>query len=131
MSSRIRCTPSAADDEKENQIQIKHDSIVLILCEQSLFVLHEPPIRYSDADCCAVEHGFESRRRHGCSQMYSAFAAGGYSKQPSSRSPLVRLVEGKERWEASDHLQGVLLKIGVEPSQNVLSPVWCSKLRLT
>ncbi|GFW59639.1 HTH_Tnp_Tc3_2 domain-containing protein [Trichonephila clavipes] len=25
-----------------------------------------PPIRYSDADCCAVEPGFESWRRRGC-----------------------------------------------------------------
>ncbi|GFT71182.1 hypothetical protein TNCV_3001881 [Trichonephila clavipes] len=45
--------------------------------------------------------------------------------------PLVRLVKGKERWEAFDHPYGVLHKIGEEPRRNVLSPVWCSKLRLT
>ncbi|GFW60297.1 hypothetical protein TNCV_1843771 [Trichonephila clavipes] len=38
----------------------------------------------SDTDCCAVGPGFESRRRHGCLSMYSAFAAWGYSKWPAS-----------------------------------------------
>ncbi|GFV74837.1 hypothetical protein TNCV_1040751 [Trichonephila clavipes] len=46
-------------------------------------------------------------------------------------SPLVRLVEGEERWEAPDHPQVSFLKIGVETSQIVQSPVRCSKLRLT
>ncbi|GFY01326.1 hypothetical protein TNCV_5077921 [Trichonephila clavipes] len=42
-------------------------------------------------------------------------------------SPLVRLVEGEERWLA---LTSTSLKIGVEPSKIALSPVWCLKLRL-
>ncbi|GFY24338.1 uncharacterized protein TNCV_1013871 [Trichonephila clavipes] len=46
-------------------------------------------------------------------------------------SPLVCLLEGVERWEAPDHSQMSSLKIGVETSQIVLSPDWCSKLRLT
>ncbi|GFU19793.1 DDE_3 domain-containing protein [Trichonephila clavipes] len=46
-------------------------------------------------------------------------------------SPLVWLVEGEERWEASDHPQSVLPLNWGEPIQIVLSPVWCSKLRLT
>ncbi|GFU69543.1 hypothetical protein TNCV_1351031 [Trichonephila clavipes] len=46
-------------------------------------------------------------------------------------SPLVWLVEGVERWETSVHPQVSSLKIGVETSQIVLSPVACSKLRLT
>ncbi|GFT37165.1 hypothetical protein TNCV_1126341 [Trichonephila clavipes] len=33
-----------------------------------------------DADCCALGPGFESRKRHGCLKMYSAFAAWGYSQ---------------------------------------------------
>ncbi|GFT46988.1 uncharacterized protein TNCV_3746681 [Trichonephila clavipes] len=37
-------------------------------------------------------------------------------------SSLMRLVEGEESWEASDHLRMFSLKIGVEPSQIVLSP---------
>ncbi|GFV09075.1 hypothetical protein TNCV_1182561 [Trichonephila clavipes] len=37
-------------------------------------------------------------------------------------SPLVTLVEGEERWEASDHLWMFSLKSGVEPSKTVLSP---------
>ncbi|GFV82303.1 hypothetical protein TNCV_3442931 [Trichonephila clavipes] len=45
--------------------------------------------------------------------------------------PLVRLVKGEESWEASDHLQIFSLKIGVEPSQIVLSSAGCSKLQLT
>ncbi|GFW15305.1 DDE_Tnp_1_7 domain-containing protein [Trichonephila clavipes] len=39
----------------------------------------------SNADCCAVRPGFESRRRHGCLKRASAFTTFGYSKQPSSR----------------------------------------------
>ncbi|GFW62845.1 uncharacterized protein TNCV_4451941 [Trichonephila clavipes] len=58
--------------------------------------------------------------RHGCT-LNSRRAA----------SPLVWLVEEEERWEAPDHPQVSSLKIGVEMSQIVLSPVWCSKLRLT
>ncbi|GFV01895.1 uncharacterized protein TNCV_4978461 [Trichonephila clavipes] len=46
-------------------------------------------------------------------------------------SPLMRLVEGEERWEAPDHPQVSSLKIGVKTGQIVLPPVWCSKLRLT
>ncbi|GFT28313.1 uncharacterized protein TNCV_646321 [Trichonephila clavipes] len=46
-------------------------------------------------------------------------------------SPLVRLVKGVDRWEAPDHPQVSSVKIGVKTSQIVLSPVWCSKLRLT
>ncbi|GFX15031.1 uncharacterized protein TNCV_4897991 [Trichonephila clavipes] len=45
--------------------------------------------------------------------------------------PLMWFVEGEERWEASGHLQSVLCLNWGEPSQIVLSPVWCSKLRLT
>ncbi|GFV40483.1 mariner transposase [Trichonephila clavipes] len=40
----------------------------------------------------------------------------------------VRLVEGKERWEAADHPRVFSLKIGVKPSKIVLPPAWCSKL---
>ncbi|GFU08662.1 hypothetical protein TNCV_1995071 [Trichonephila clavipes] len=46
-------------------------------------------------------------------------------------SPLVRLVEGEKRWDASDHPRVFSLKTEVEPSQIVISPVWYSKLRLT
>ncbi|GFX46411.1 uncharacterized protein TNCV_238731 [Trichonephila clavipes] len=43
---------------------------------------------------------------------------------------LVKLGEGEERWEASDHPQSILPLNWGEPSQIVLSPVWCSTLRL-
>ncbi|GFT06366.1 uncharacterized protein TNCV_1145561 [Trichonephila clavipes] len=46
-------------------------------------------------------------------------------------SPLVRLVEGEERWEDQTTLLVFSLKIGVKPSYVVLSPIWCSNLRLT
>ncbi|GFW23605.1 uncharacterized protein TNCV_4091481 [Trichonephila clavipes] len=45
--------------------------------------------------------------------------------------PLERLVEGKERWVDHDHSQVSSLKIVVETSQILVSPVWCSNLRLT
>ncbi|GFS83267.1 hypothetical protein TNCV_600161 [Trichonephila clavipes] len=48
---------------------------------------------------------------------------GGTLNSRRAASPLVCLVEGVERWEASDHLRASSLKIGVETSQIVLSPV--------
>ncbi|GFT76084.1 uncharacterized protein TNCV_1255641 [Trichonephila clavipes] len=56
---------------------------------------------------------------------------GGTLNSRRAASPLVRLVEEVERLEAPDHPQVFSLKIGVETSQIVLSPIWCSKLRLT
>ncbi|GFU37626.1 uncharacterized protein TNCV_4275241 [Trichonephila clavipes] len=40
--------------------------------------------------------------------MYSAFAAWGTLNSRRAASPLVRLVEGEERWEASSHPKSVL-----------------------
>ncbi|GFV99708.1 speckle-type POZ protein [Trichonephila clavipes] len=59
-----------------------------------------------DADCCAVEPGFESRRRHGC--LYSTSVIGDTLNSRPAASPLVKLVEGEERWEPPDHPQRVL-----------------------
>ncbi|GFV23558.1 uncharacterized protein TNCV_1906861 [Trichonephila clavipes] len=56
---------------------------------------------------------------------------GGTLNSRRAASPLVWLVEGEERWDALDHPQVSSLKIGVETSPIVLSPAWCSKLRLT
>ncbi|GFU66042.1 uncharacterized protein TNCV_3270781 [Trichonephila clavipes] len=41
---------------------------------------------------------------------------GGTLNRHRSASPLVRLVEGEERWEASDTPRVFFLKIGMEPS---------------
>ncbi|GFU64069.1 hypothetical protein TNCV_1204611 [Trichonephila clavipes] len=49
----------------------------------------------SDADRCADGPRFESRRRHRCLQMCSAFAARGYFKQQSS-SKCSREVGGRK-----------------------------------
>ncbi|GFX90019.1 uncharacterized protein TNCV_887171 [Trichonephila clavipes] len=46
-------------------------------------------------------------------------------------SPLVWLGKRVERWESPDHPQVSSLKIGVETSQIILSPVLCSKLQQT
>ncbi|GFY11828.1 uncharacterized protein TNCV_1530201 [Trichonephila clavipes] len=56
---------------------------------------------------------------------------GGTLNSRRAASPLVRFVEGEERWEAPNHPQGVLPQNWEEPSKIVLSPSWCSKLRLT
>ncbi|GFT23324.1 uncharacterized protein TNCV_2016181 [Trichonephila clavipes] len=40
--------------------------------------------------------------------MYSAFTGWGSLNSRRAASPLVRMVEGEERWEATDHPQGVL-----------------------
>ncbi|GFW82333.1 uncharacterized protein TNCV_3818141 [Trichonephila clavipes] len=57
--------------------------------------------------------------------MYSACTAGCTLNSRLAVSPLVRLVEGEERWEASDHPQSVLpLNWGViEPNSAVTSTV--------
>ncbi|GFY27314.1 uncharacterized protein TNCV_2069341 [Trichonephila clavipes] len=53
--------------------------------------------------------------------MHSAFAAWGYSNSRRAASPLVWLVEGEERWDASDHPQSVLPLNwgGIEPIRTV------------
>ncbi|GFW38063.1 hypothetical protein TNCV_835031 [Trichonephila clavipes] len=61
--------------------------------------------------------------------MYSVFATWGTVNNHRAASPLVRLVEAEERSLTTSRVFS--LKIGVKPSQIVLSPVWCSKLRLT
>ncbi|GFV49879.1 uncharacterized protein TNCV_1391611 [Trichonephila clavipes] len=56
---------------------------------------------------------------------------GGSLNSRRAASPLVWLVEGEEEWEASDHPQSILPLNWGGPSQIILSPVWCSKLRIT
>ncbi|GFU51384.1 hypothetical protein TNCV_4752501 [Trichonephila clavipes] len=75
-------------------------------------------VMVSDADYCVAGPGFESRRRHGCLKMYSAFAAWRYSKQRRAASPLVRLVAGEERRGGRLLTPPMVfsLKIGVESS---------------
>ncbi|GFW26555.1 hypothetical protein TNCV_1164891 [Trichonephila clavipes] len=63
--------------------------------------------------------------------MYSVFAAWGTLNSRRTACLLVWLVEGVERWDAHDYPQVSSLKIGVETSEIVLSPVRCSELRLT
>ncbi|GFW96007.1 hypothetical protein TNCV_957221 [Trichonephila clavipes] len=48
--------------------------------------------------------------------MYSAIPSWGVGRRAAS--PLVRLVEGEERWEAPGHTQGVLLQNFGEIEQN-------------
>ncbi|GFU97072.1 hypothetical protein TNCV_3347181 [Trichonephila clavipes] len=47
---------------------------------------------------------------------------GGTLNSHRAASPLVRLVEGEERWEAPDHLRMFSHKIGVKTSQILLLP---------
>ncbi|GFV21949.1 hypothetical protein TNCV_4526351 [Trichonephila clavipes] len=46
-------------------------------------------------------------------------------------NPLVRLEEGEERWEVVAIPRVFSLKIVVLPRKIILSPVWCSELRIT
>ncbi|GFV71999.1 hypothetical protein TNCV_2459321 [Trichonephila clavipes] len=50
----------------------------------------------NDTDCCAVEPGFESRRRHGVCKCIVPLRHGGTLFSQRSSSPLVWLVEGEE-----------------------------------
>ncbi|GFV99428.1 uncharacterized protein TNCV_1513981 [Trichonephila clavipes] len=52
--------------------------------------------------------------------MYSAFAVWGTLNSRRAASPLVRLVEGEERWEAFDHPSVLPLNWGgTEPNHTV------------
>ncbi|GFW84120.1 hypothetical protein TNCV_4877831 [Trichonephila clavipes] len=62
--------------------------------------------------------------------MYSAVTAWGTLNSRRVASPLAWLVEGEERREALITSRVFSLKIGVKASQIILSPAWCSKLRL-
>ncbi|GFY01820.1 uncharacterized protein TNCV_1468101 [Trichonephila clavipes] len=56
------------------------------------------------------------------------FRHGGTLNRRGAASPVMRLVEGEERWESLDHLQGVFPQNwGGTGPQIVLSSVWCSK----
>ncbi|GFX53285.1 uncharacterized protein TNCV_362781 [Trichonephila clavipes] len=67
---------------------------------------------------------------NGCKCIVPSWHRGTINRRRAA-SPLVRLVGGEERWEAPDNPHEFSLKIGVETSLIVLSPVWCLKLRLT
>ncbi|GFT75679.1 hypothetical protein TNCV_5059841 [Trichonephila clavipes] len=84
----------------------------------------------SDADCCAVRPGFESRRRHVCKCIVPT-RHGSTLNSCRAANPLVRLIEGEERWKTPDHPRVLSLKTRLEMGQIVLSPVWCLKLRPT
>ncbi|GFV79254.1 hypothetical protein TNCV_71221 [Trichonephila clavipes] len=66
------------------------------------------------ATLTAVPSDFGSNPREGMNVC--ALAAWGYSKSRRASSPLGRLVEGEERWEAPDHSRVFSLKVGEEPS---------------
>ncbi|GFU57107.1 uncharacterized protein TNCV_1779701 [Trichonephila clavipes] len=53
--------------------------------------------------------------------MYSTFGAWGTLNSRRAETPLMRLVDGEERWEASDHPQSVvpLNWGGTEPNRTV------------
>ncbi|GFU59335.1 uncharacterized protein TNCV_4198541 [Trichonephila clavipes] len=61
--------------------------------------------------------------------MYSAFAAEGILNNRRAASPLLRLVEGEERWKVPDHLQGVFPKNwgGTEENRTVICVVLKAK----
>ncbi|GFT48837.1 uncharacterized protein TNCV_178881 [Trichonephila clavipes] len=85
----------------------------------------------SDADYCTVGTEFESlgEDMDVCKCIVSS-RHGGTLNSRRAASPLVCLVEGEERWVASDNLPSVLPLNWGGPSHIVLSPVRCSKLQL-
>ncbi|GFW68835.1 uncharacterized protein TNCV_3640481 [Trichonephila clavipes] len=56
---------------------------------------------------------------------------GGSLNSRQSASPLARLVKEEEWWETPERHQGVVSEKWDRKSQNVLSPAWCSRVRLT
>ncbi|GFY17813.1 uncharacterized protein TNCV_1075481 [Trichonephila clavipes] len=89
-----------------------------------------PGIVVRDADRCFVGPWFESGEDMDVCKCVVSSRHGGTVKRSRVAISIVKLVEGEERWEVRDHPRVFSLKIGVEPSQIMLSPVWCSKLRL-
>ncbi|GFU20783.1 hypothetical protein TNCV_4173171 [Trichonephila clavipes] len=64
--------------------------------------------------------------------MHSAFLALGFLNSQIVTSPFVRLVEGEERWKAPGRPHCVLPQnLGETEPNLLLSPEWCSKLRIT
>ncbi|GFW37966.1 hypothetical protein TNCV_4631671 [Trichonephila clavipes] len=57
----------------------------------------------SDADCSAVGTGFESEEDMDVCKCIMPLRHGGTLNSRRAASPLVRLVEREERWEALDH----------------------------
>ncbi|GFT25063.1 hypothetical protein TNCV_179751 [Trichonephila clavipes] len=93
---------------------------------------HPSGIVVSDADCF-LPQGLGSNSREGkeaCKGIVP-LRHGDTLNSPRAASPLMRLVNGEERWEAPDPPRVFSFKIGVGPSQITLLPVWCSRLRLT
>ncbi|GFW93488.1 hypothetical protein TNCV_46911 [Trichonephila clavipes] len=72
---------------------------------------HPSGLVVSDADFCAVGSGFES------------------GEDMEAASPLVRLVEEEEKWEAPDHTQGVFLQNWGETELN--HSITCMVLKAT
>ncbi|GFW96687.1 transposon Tf2-9 polyprotein [Trichonephila clavipes] len=93
--------------------------------------VHPSGIVVSDADCCAVGMDSNPGEDMDVCKCLMPSRHGGTINSRRPVSPLVMLVEDAERWEVPDHPQVSSLKTEVETSQIVLSPVWCSKLRLT
>ncbi|GFY24403.1 hypothetical protein TNCV_1014511 [Trichonephila clavipes] len=83
----------------------------------------------SDADCGAVWPGFDFRLEFCKCILPSRLESTINSRRAAS--PFVRLVEGKRSWKPLTTPRVFSLKIVTKPSRIVLSPAWCSKLRLT
>ncbi|GFW36557.1 uncharacterized protein TNCV_1955571 [Trichonephila clavipes] len=75
----------------------------------------------SDTDCCAVLPGSNSREGMDVCKCIVSLRHGGTPNSRRVASLLLRLFEGKERWEAPDHPQVVLPQIcgGTEPKRTV------------
>ncbi|GFX73753.1 uncharacterized protein TNCV_4290691 [Trichonephila clavipes] len=61
---------------------------------------------FSNAECSAVEPGLESRRRIYVRKCIVNSRHGDTINSRRAASPLMRLVEEEERWEAPDHHSG-------------------------
>ncbi|GFU07884.1 uncharacterized protein TNCV_3551931 [Trichonephila clavipes] len=72
------------------------------------WICRSSSIVVSDADCCAVGTGLNPGEDTDVCKCNVPSRHGGTLNSRRAASPLVRLVKGEERWEASDHPQGVL-----------------------
>ncbi|GFW96022.1 hypothetical protein TNCV_957371 [Trichonephila clavipes] len=69
-------------------------------------VPHPSGIVVSDAECCDVGPGFESREGMDVCKCIVPSRHGGTLNSHPAESPLLRLVIGEERWEAPDSPPG-------------------------
>ncbi|GFT57514.1 uncharacterized protein TNCV_803711 [Trichonephila clavipes] len=79
-----------------------------LVIEFNVSACHPTTIVVGDADCSAVGTGLNPGEDMDVCKCIVPLRHGGTLNSRQAAKPLVRLVEGEERWEALDHPEGFL-----------------------